>query len=318
MIALTAGLPDKFMISYMEVMNWFLSTLAVCGNKLDNNFEFHMDYELGMRNGTELMARLHGYNPSNRQERFHLLQMIVKHIGSNHLRGAYMYTAKGDASFFNKFRYNFQLLYVSNMLPLTGHRKMWDYLPKLIDDALSEMPKMKTPQDVLLSGMRAFWKWFEKTISGTAISRYSLKQLNGYKQAVRTSNKMESMHNKLRKAVGVHSNLYAFSGGMQQLENQTICDFVMRREQAEELKLDKQRQKIEDLTREVWDAIEVEITRLNNDDNRVSNRFWLDRCIELQNIHYGGKNAVSSITKQVFDDFDKGLLDADTINASDF
>ena len=305
------------MISYMEVMDWFLTMLAVCDHKLNEEFEFHMDYELGMRNGTELVSILHGYTPTNRQERFHLLQMIVKHIGSNHLRGAYMYSAKGDASYFNKFRYNFQLLYVSNMLPLIGHKAMWEYLPSEIDAALLDMPKMNTPIDVLKSGLKSFWKWFERNLSGSPNSRYSLPQLNGYKQAIRTSNKMESMHNKLRGAVGTHSNIQSFSGGMQKLENQTICDYVMRQEQQEDLKLDKERQEIEDATRKVWDAIEVEIASLNNDANRVSLRFWLDRCIELQHIHYGGKNAVSSIAKQVFEDFDNGLLDADVINASD-
>ena len=307
-IVLVAGIPDKFMVTYMKVMDWFFTMLSVYKHKLKCKIEFHCDYEIGMRNGIELSGRLHGYDPIARQERFHLLQMLIKAIGANHLRGAYMFSNKGDISYFNEFKYNLQLFFVSNMLPLVGHGKMWQYLRNQITKALMEMPAMKTKKEVLKHGIDTFWKWFDNVLSGTDSSRYTLKQTNGFRQSIRTSNKMESMHNKLKKALGVHNNIYGTSNGMQVIENKTLCDYIMHTEQEDELELSKEQQAIEDQTRAVWDDIDQEIRRLSNQVERVTNKFWCDQCVRLQNIHYGGRSWLTTLTEDVFADFEAGIL----------
>ena len=302
---LVAGLPDKAMGSYRAVMDWFFSMLTVYGHRLAEQFEFHGDYEVGMRTSTETAAILHGYRPKTRQERFHLIQMIIKQIGKNHLRGAYSFTDKGSGKCFNEYRYTNQLLLVANLLPIDGQRSMYGYLPGQITAALKGISsKLKTPSVVLLAGDAKFWTWFENTISGNPGSRYTLQATNGFRQSIRTSNKMESMHNKMKKAVGVHNNLWDFSSGMQKLENQNICDYMMHEEQQDTLKLTKQQKEIENKTCAVWDTITTEIAKNDGDASKIATHYWVQKCIELQDIHYGGRSPVSTLAREVFAELD--------------
>ena len=284
-------------ISYGAMFEFWLDMLDKFKIRLAGTVRAKGDYEKGPRKEVVLALVAHGYEVQLEGEWFHYCKSIWKRIGLFHLRGLYMFTNQGDPEYFNPFRFCMQMIFCLPLLPSFAVKKTYLLLkPSLMiihGDPAFDYSVLTLNKSGCKKYLGQLIVYFDTTWVGdeTHPAKYTIHECNNYDQPIRTTNVIETWHNVLRSKVGIKSDIFDFLSGMQELENETVLQFMQyldwgfsHRRRKEYVEREKELQKI-------WNKCKLKIDSVE-DKNEIEATWWFDILVEIQCLMYSHKNNI--------------------------
>ena len=281
-------LPDQKTKSYWIAIKDWLTRLELADKRLDSSPWAHSDLEPAIRNAVQALFAIFMYSVNIFNEPFHVSQVKYNYMKEFGLVGAYRFTNQGDKNYFNEFRYSFEHIFCMELLHVDGIRCLKDIMQNIVYESIDCLifSKMSSTRTSVTRGVKNWFdKWY-KNFGDSSSSRYTLMEINSFRQHLRSNNMLESFHVTNNRKMGVHPHVYKYFRCGAELENEHVMDYMSRKARNDVAKLSRKAETIEKRTSMVWDVIESKQAQTKRDGQAITAEFWMNRLQDLHDIHF--------------------------------